>query len=165
MKTGPKPRTLIEAYQHLLDTCVEDNGCKLITYGHPVSIGYRRIRAEGRDWYIHELSYFFHHGKMPKGLVHRHTCHRPNCFEPTHIIAGTHADNVADKVRAGRSQKGVGHYKAVLTEDDVRAIRKSDLNLGELSRLYGISRGGILKIRRRESWKHVIDSEDFDATL
>jgi hypothetical protein len=155
MPTGPKPRTLEQAWNHLLATKTVEGDCWLITYGFSTGIGYKKIRAQGRDWYIHALAYFLEHGKIAEGLVHRHTCHKPNCFNPAHIIAGTQAENIADKVTAQRQPVGTRHYKSVLTDDDVRAIRASSKNLGELSREFGISRGGILKIRNYESWKHV----------
>lgn len=153
---GPTARTFEQGWEYLLANRVINGDCWLLEIGSPIGIGYRRIRAGGYSWYIHEMAYKKKHGVcLPIGKVHRHTCHRPNCFNPDHVIGGTHADNVADKVVAGRQPKGQTHYKTFLNDQDIRNIRASTLNLGQLSRQYAISRGAILKIRNRESWKHV----------
>ncbi len=52
----------------------------------------------------HRLAYFLARGEWPP--VVRHTCDNPPCINPEHLVAGTHADNVADRVRRGRSATG-----------------------------------------------------------
>ena len=54
----------------------------------------------------------------------------------------------------GRQQKAETHYRCKLTLEQVREIRAdTKLNLGQLSRKYGISRGGILHVKRGVTWK------------
>jgi len=155
-KTGPKPRSKQQAWEHLKSTArITEGDCWLIEYGQPVGIGYKRIRADHTDWYAHRLAFKMENGEVYPDSVIYHTCDKPNCINPLHLRIGSHADNVADKVAKSRQPMGMRHYRSVLTNDDVRAIRASNKNLGELSRQFGISRGGILKIRNRESWKHV----------
>ena len=50
------------------------------------------------------------HGYVPE--VVRHACDNPPCCNPLHLLGGTHADNVADKVRRGRVPRGETHYNA-----------------------------------------------------
>lgn len=51
--------------------------------------------------------------------------------------------------------KGEKNPSAKLTEDDVRAIRKSELSAKELSETYGVSSMAIRFIWRRRTWAHV----------
>lgn len=64
----------------------------------------------------------------------------------------------ATKRRWSEQRKGEGNGRAVLTEDDVRAIRAEPQKYGVLSRLarqYGVTTSNILDIRKRRTWKHV----------
>ena len=155
-KTGPKPRTREQAWEYLISIADKTVGdCWLVHEGRPIGIGYRNIRAGGHAWYAHHLAYFMTYGQLPFGSVRRHTCDRPNCINPAHIIAGTHADNVADKVAKNRHCKGITHYRCRLTEEQVREIRASSGTYAELGRIYGISRGGIHNIKSGRSWKRL----------
>jgi hypothetical protein len=68
--------------------------------------GYVRLVWEGSRVLRHRLSFFLHYGYWPK--VCRHTCDNPPCYNPTHLLDGTVADNNRDKVLRGRARGG-GH--------------------------------------------------------
>lgn len=76
-------------------------------------------------------------------------------YNPEHLLGGTHADNVRDKISKNRDQFGSKHYNAKLTEEDMRTIRNSTKTYAELGREYGISRGGIHNIKSGRSWGRV----------
>lgn len=44
-------------------------------------------------------------GRPVQGVT-RHTCDNPPCVEPTHLIEGSHADNMDDAWTRGRSRGG-----------------------------------------------------------
>jgi hypothetical protein len=155
MKTGPKPRSLQDAWNYLMQRRVMDGECWLYIETQNIGIGYKTIFAKGKRWYIHALAYYLHNGEIQPGNVHRHTCHKPNCFNPSHIIEGTQADNIKDKQHSGRQPVGTEIYNAKLNENAVRHIRQSKENLGELSRKFNVSRSSIKQVRDGKSWKHV----------
>lgn len=154
MKTGPVPRTFEEILQVLGDNTIIDpnTGCRL-WQGHTAGEGYGVISWQGKQTYIHRLIAQQIYGVSPE--VIRHTCDRPNCWEPTHLRDGSHADNVKDKVEKDRHCYGTKHYKSKVTEDIVREIRASPLKPPELVKKYGLSRGAIHCILNRTTWKHV----------
>lgn len=64
---------------------------------------------------------------IPEGLIARHTCGngRHGCWNPYHIVPGTHLENAHDKLEHGT-------YGLKLTADDVLEIRQAYAN-GELA--------------------------------
>lgn len=153
MKTGPKPKSIRETWEYMLSVSRKEGDCILFEQGRPIGIGYRSVRADNMTWYAHHLAFFMAGKKLEPGQVRRHTCDKPECIEPNHIIAGSHADNVQDKVSRLRHNHGKTHYRSKLTLDQVNEIRKSPLTYAELGHIYGISRGGIHNIKSGRSWR------------
>jgi hypothetical protein len=108
----------------------------------------------------HRISYMLVHGE-PLGAWHvLHSCDNRRCVKPGHLSLGTHADNMADALAKGRTQRGRGesHSQARLTEPDVLAIRErhgAGERVASLSREYGLTPSGVQGIVERRTWKHV----------
>lgn len=136
----------------------DSNGCKLVI---PIKItptesGHIKLRMDGEPTYLHRYVYEKEFGEIPKGLVVRHICDNPNCINIEHLVLGTHADNVADRVERGRSAKGVNNGRSKLTEEQARFIKYNDgLNNSELSRMFGVDRKVIRNIKNGISWKNI----------
>ncbi len=118
----------------------------------------RTIRTVG----AHRLSYLLHHGEIPAGLFVRHTCDNPSCVNPGHLLLGTHAQNVEDKVRRGRlpDQRGEKNPYNKLNADAVRQIL--DLLSGpspprqkDIAAQFGVARTTIGSIKQRKNWAHI----------
>ncbi len=121
--------------------------------------GYGALRLGQQCFRAHRVAYFLVNGKCPADLLIRHTCHNPLCCNPEHLISGTQADNMQDKVISGRSSKGEQHHYSVLTEKHVTAIKTklttSYHTLKSLAEEYGVSPVTIRRIKNEESWKHI----------
>lgn len=66
--------------------------------------GYGRIGTGGRPGYslfAHRVSYEFHIGPIPPGLVLDHLCSTPLCVNPNHLEAVTQQENVRRTVARG----------------------------------------------------------------
>lgn len=72
---------------------------------------------------------------------------------------GTHAENMADMVRKGRSPRRPGERNCggvKLTDEKVKAIR-ADTRVNRLIAVdYGVTRRTIDRIKRGEGWKHLL---------
>jgi hypothetical protein len=103
----------------------------------------------------HRVAWVEAFGPIPAGMIVMHTCDNPPCVEPSHLRLGTFAENSADMVAKGRSRRGTAVNTAVLTEDDVRAIRADNRPAVVIAREYGCTAPNISAIRRRLTWRHV----------
>lgn len=54
----------------------------------------------------HRVAYAAFNGPIPAKLLVRHTCDTPNCVNPEHLLLGTEADNMVDKMDRGRWSGG-----------------------------------------------------------
>lgn len=106
----------------------------------------------------HRISYFLTHGSLPHELEVCHKCDNPPCCNPHHLFLGTHADNMKDCKRKGRTSRGQKHHWHKLTERQVVAIRKEHAEgdtITEIAKDYKMSFYAIWAIVNRRSWKHL----------
>lgn len=106
----------------------------------------------------HRIAYRVYIGPIPAGKVVCHRCDNPSCVNPAHLFVGTQADNLADMVSKGRSQRGERHHRARLTASDVRAIRRRARQgepRADLAVEFGTSLSNLNGIVRGNRWKHV----------
>ncbi len=71
---------------------------------------------------------------------------------PCNLRWATRAENEADKLRHGRSNRGERHPLSKLTTDNVLEIRHSTLPGSALAKKFSVSQGTISGIRSGHSW-------------
>lgn len=134
-----------------------NSGCWIWT-GYLYGSGYGGFRTDaGRHVHAHRVSYELHRGSIPKGLLVCHRCDFRPCVNPEHLFVGTYSDNANDmhaKSR-GNTPRGERHYKAVLTDEDVRSIRADTRSMTVIGREYGFDRSYVWKIKNGWHWEHV----------
>ena len=138
-----------------------ENGCHLWTAGTD-SYGYGRFSYFGRDVRAHR--YAAGMLDFPPEIQTRHLCPgEPNelCVNPEHLGYGSNADNVRDKVEAGRQSrlKGADNGRAKLTEEQVIEIRSryaaGGVSQRKLAAEFGVGQQLISRIIRRKTWTHL----------
>lgn len=103
---GKTPKPLKEK---ILDGCIPEpnSGCwlwlKSTRYFGYGSVGIGSMTDGTRASVpAHRASFEAFVRPIRPGEVIRHKCDVPSCVNPDHLLAGTHADNVADKMLRGR---------------------------------------------------------------
>jgi hypothetical protein len=123
----------------------------------------------------HRIAYFLHTGIDPIGkLVRHYECDNPPCCNPTHLKAGSNADNSQDMVRNGRSLKGDKNPMRKYPDKVLRGekngnskytetivlemltLQEQGMSQRAISRQFKIPIVMAQRILNREVWKHVI---------
>ena len=95
-----------------------------------------------------------------RGYIAMHSCDRPMCINPEHLIEGTHAENQQDMYVKGRGRKlsGEQHPAAKLTNADIVAIRRlraDGIPTARIALQYGTNAANVRRIVSGARWKHV----------
>ena len=124
--------------------------------------GYGQFKFDGKARKTHRVSALWAGiiSDISDGDCVLHECDNPACVNPDHLWRGSHADNMEDMKRKGRSTLGKGFNlrSAKLTEDDVRCV-KNLLMAGATHKLiakqFGVARRTITDINLGKQWSHV----------
>lgn len=97
-------------------------------------------------------------GQPAPGLVvnHKNSVRHDNRVENLEWV--TAQGNVQHAWKAGRGvpMRGELNGEAILTEEDVRAIRMSNESGPMLGARYGVTKEQINNVKRRKAWKHIL---------
>lgn len=135
---------------------VDASGCWICTSHKQFPNGYYAICRNGIPDYIHRVIWaYYNRTIVPDGLCVLHKCDKPSCINPEHLFIGTHQDNMDDKVRKGRQQKGEEIHNARLTTPDIVVIR-ARVRAGETQKNiaddYGVDRITINDVVNGRTW-------------
>lgn len=124
--------------------------------GYLSSKGYGSIYVNGKQMKAHRYSAQLAGMNITDMFVCHH-CDNPRCVRPEHLFVGTNQDNVDDRMRKGRQVNAkYYHSKRVLTNDQAREIRASNLGTKVLANQYGVSQGTVQKIRNNTTYLDVV---------
>lgn len=119
------------------------------------------VFARGKEKvYAHRHACESAHGPIPEGWLACHKCDNPICCNPSHLYAGTHADNARDAVERRKPRPVTPpRIKHVSMVDYRRKIKTNDLpvikqrradgeSLASIARDYGIDQSTVSLIAR-----------------
>jgi hypothetical protein len=128
--------------------------------GDKVQGGYGRVHVGGRKYLAHRLSFMLEHGAT--SLFVLHSCDTPSCWNPAHLRAGTHAENMAERNAKGRQARGPAlqertrqqmQRQAVVTPGmvtDIFARRADGHSQARIAKAHGVSQGTVSRLLRRD---------------
>jgi len=157
----------------------DPDGCWLWLGAGSGEMGYGMFSMYGKRLKAHRVSYEFHVGQIPEGMLVCHTCDNPKCVRPDHLWLGTNADNMRDMVEKGRADRtkkagdrswsrnhpelvarGERQGRHKLTEVEVVEIRRRAV-AGErrsgvrMAREYGVCQSTINYVISGHHWRHL----------
>lgn len=145
-----KHRHGMSAYEIVMDQ-VERRGECLIFTGYIAANGYGRVETKaGGVEAAHRVAAA--HAFGPSDLHVLHSCDTPTCVEPSHLRYGDTADNAHDRKIRLRGVIGTRNHNAILSEDQVRAIREDARPSREVGADYGVAGRTVRNIRTRRTW-------------
>ncbi len=135
--------------------CWEWTGCLLTD-------GYGIFSVFGLQFRAHRFSWYLYTKVIPTTHVLHH-CDNRKCVNPTHLFLGNNQDNIADKCSKGRQHnpKGVLNGRSILTEEEVREIRRickpnSRINgAAAIARRLGVCKSAVSRSLKGKSWSHL----------
>lgn len=119
--------------------------------------GYGQIKVEKTSWGAHVLSFFLSRGYKAKETV-RHSCDNPPCVNPDHLLEGSTADNMRDKVERRRHAYGEKHGAAQISEiqaSKIKRLLKTRVNSRVVANQMQVSVHIVRNIRKGKTWRHV----------
>lgn len=124
--------------------------------------GYGVCQHEGKSRNASRAAFITNFGEIASDLVVRHKCDNAACCNPSHLIAGTQAENLRDCRERGRQVYlfGADHLRpcAKLTAEIVLAARyyyKHGMKQAQIGRLFGVDNSSMSRALRGITWAHV----------
>jgi len=145
-----------EAPKFFWDVVVPFKGEQCLPWPFSITrFGYGCLVTDGKREQVHRKALIAVTGAPPDPDMHAaHNCGNRSCCNPTHLRWATAKENASDKAIHGTEIFGARNGSNKLTEQQVRIIRDSRGKVSqiELANQFGVSRGTVGEIQRREIW-------------
>jgi hypothetical protein len=124
------------------------------------------LGGRGQSMLAHRMAFALTNGMESPPCV-RHTCDNPPCVRPSHLLPGTHAENMRDKFERGRgrtryNQRGEANDSAILTDTIVLEARRRYRNgesAGQLAKAMEVPLSALQGALSGVTWTHLNEIE------
>lgn len=151
---APGMRSAPTAYKartrdRIMGKTTRDGDC-LLYGGYLTPAGYGLVTVSGKTVSAHRAIYSLCNGPIPSGACVMHTCDKPACVNPAHLVLGTQLDNMRDRMIKGRYARAA----VKLTFDQVKEIRASTESTASLAKKFDVRNYTVACIRKGITWKN-----------
>ncbi|MCO1396418.1 HNH endonuclease signature motif containing protein [Burkholderia cenocepacia] len=101
-------------------------------YGH---FYYGAFDGKQKSGKVHRAAWVLMRGDVPDSLQVLHRCNNRRCCNPNHLYLGTHAQNMKDREKAGRTSRGRHRYNFKRDESlnaQIGALRAEGLRIEDI---------------------------------
>ena len=152
MIQGPMRKSPVERFFDY--TFPEPNSGCWIWVGGISSRGYGGFWLNPKTVRSHRFAYEAFVEEIPKDKIILHKCDNKLCCNPDHLKIGTHDDNMLDMVHKNR--QATWKKKALkLTPQDVKFIRNDPRSANRLSKILGVNRRTVDRVRNGQFWASI----------
>lgn len=120
--------------------------------------GYGMFQKTGKWMGAHRASWEIYRGTIPPGMFVCHSCDNRCCVNPEHLWLGNNQENMNDAVKKGRTPKGEESPVSILTDANIREIRRlgaGGMNHRDISYIFSCSPGTVRAVLDGRTWAHV----------
>lgn len=103
--------------------------------------GYAKTRVDGKNAWVHRLSYQLFVGEIPAGTDVCHKCDNRKCVNPNHLFLGTRLENMRDAASKNRIANGERLPQSKLSDSDRESLvemAKAGIKYSEIGNRFGI---------------------------
>ena len=138
---------------------LDTDECILWPYGTMAS-GYGVVKKDGRSIGAHRLICIMEHGTPPVDRPEAgHRCGNAGCINKKHLRWISPAQNQADRIEHGTSNRGDRHGLAKLKSSDIPKIRAfrdgGSMTQREIADYFGVSVMTINRVCLGKAWSHI----------
>ena len=156
--------------RYLREVVFPFSGERCLEWPHGTNgVGYGMVTFEGKRQIASRVVCEAVHGPPPTpDLQAAHSCGNGDkgCVNPLHLRWATCAENHADKLLHGTTNRGERHGLAKLTREEVREIRrlKGVTHQREIATRFGVCQMSVSRIQRRVTWAWLPDEPEEEKT-
>ena len=118
--------------------------------------GYGQFSFFGMKIPAHRMAYELNMGKVLANQQVCHHCDNKLCVRPDHLFLGTASENMRDLVSKGKHPKQLNSYRAKLSPNKVRFIRRSLMSNKALALKFNVHKLTIKNVKTLQTWRGVI---------
>lgn len=144
MKVGRKPHVFGRNFWERVEMGDKSSKACWLWKGSYVKKGHGQVTYEGKAYPAHRVAFELCHGRAPEGVV-RHTCNTYGCCNPFHLVEGTQADNMRDRLGTSTDHSSADEECRGILRD----LLDAGVSIGKVSRTFGIKHESVVKIRDR----------------
>jgi hypothetical protein len=133
-----------------------NTGCWL--WSRPLRNGYGLFSIKRKTVSAHRYSFEYYKHLITNNSDVCHSCDVASCVNPDHLFLGTHQENMNDRDKKGRCQKGEKHYRTKLSNIQITIIREAcskGFSNASIGRYFNVSRNVIWYIKNEWTWKSI----------
>jgi len=152
----------------LLKKASPSGDCLLL--GNPKSSRrYWSVAFNGRRLGAHRVMWLLLHGQIPEGLEVCHRCDNTRCINPDHLFLGTHLENMRDRDQKGRCGT-LGEKSPLAKLNSAKVIdiynrATTGIKPREIAAQFGVSEMTVVRIFKKQTWKHLLPAASATANL
>ena len=151
-RTSPKKYHSVEDVlrnTNVVGVCMEWKGCRN-------KDGYPACGVGGifKSQALHREVFRLLHGYSPEVVMH--SCDNRSCLNPAHLLAGTAALNLQDKINKGRQAKGGKNGNSNFRQeqvDTIRALHAAGISYKEIMKQFAIAYVTVWRVTSRRNWE------------
>ncbi len=155
--------------EYLIERCTLDaDGC-ILWIGATARGGYGSMTVKGKRKQVHRYIFELYTGiKLKPTDFICHSCDKPACIKPDHLMLGDDQLNRQDKINKNRQMQGTDQWRSILDKETIALIlelSKDGFSGRGIARMLDCSKTVISGILRNKTYKQLTKEVNHGAHI